>query len=270
MPGGWGFPRRAVSLPDRYGEWAVVAGASEGLGEAFAAQLAARGMNLVLVARRGPILEAIGERLAAEHGAEVRALEVDLADAGSAGTLAEATNDLDLGVLVYNAAFVPMGPFLENEEDAIEAAVNVNVRGPLRLVRALAPGMKKRGRGAVVLMSSLSGLQGSPRISVYAASKAFNTIFAEGLWYELAPHGIDVAACVSGAVPTPGYLRRFGKDVPGMLSADDAASRTLDGLGRGPRIVPGGVNRFAAQLMTRLLPRRAAIRIIARDTKHLT
>lgn len=143
------------------------------------------------------------------------------------------------------------------------------MRGPLRLVRALAPALKERGRGAVVLMSSLSGLQGSPRISVYAASKAFNTIFAEALWYELLPHGIDVAACVSGAVPTPGYLERFGREVPGMLSADEAVRQTLDRLGKGPRIVPGRINRFAHQLVRRLLPRRAAIRLIAKSTKHL-
>ena len=257
------------SFPDRYGTWAVVAGASEGLGEAFAAALAERGMNVVMVARRGRILEGIGERLAAEHGIAVRCLELDLADAAFPGALREATRDLELGVLVYNAAFVPMGPFLDNDEDAIEAAVDVNVRGPLRLVRALAPALKERGRGAVVLMSSLSGLQGSPHISVYAASKAFNTIFAEALWYELTPHGIDVAACVSGAVPTPGYLERFGRKVPGMLAAEEAVRQTLGRLGKGPRIVPGRINRFAHQLVRRLLPRRTAIRLIAKSTKHL-
>lgn len=257
------------SFPDRYGRWAVVAGASEGLGEAFAAALAERGMNVAMVARRGQILEEIGERLAAEHGIEVRCLELDLADPAFPEALREATRDLELGMLVYNAAFVPMGPFLDNDEDGIEQAVDVNVRGPLRLVRALAPALKERGRGAVVLMSSLSGLQGSPHISVYAASKAFNTIFAEALWYELTPHGIDVAACVSGAVPTPGYLERFGRKVPGMLSAEEAVRQTLDRLGKGPRIVPGRINRFAHQLVRRLLPRRTAIRLIAKSTKHL-
>lgn len=259
----------ANSLEDRYGKWAVVAGASEGIGEAFAGELAKRGMNVLLVARRGQLLRNIGGRIAADHSVEVRCLVLDLADPAFPGTLAAATSDLDLGVLVYNAAFVPMGPFLNNDEDAIERAVDVNVRGPLRLVRALAPAMCRRGRGAVVLMSSLSGFQGASHIATYAATKAFNTIFAEGLWHELRPEGIDVAACCSGAVPTPGYRERFGKDVPGMLSADEVARRTLDALGKGPRIVPGWINRIAAQLVTRVLPRRAAIRLIARDTKHL-
>ncbi len=118
-------------------------------------------------------------------------------------------------------------------------------------------------------MSSLSGLQGSPHISTYAATKAFNTILAEGLWYELLPHGVEVAACVSGAVPTPGYLERFKRDAPGMLSADEAVRQTLYRLGREPRIVPGRFNRFAHQVVRRLLPRRTAIRLIAKSTGHL-
>ena len=119
-------------------------------------------------------------------------------------------------------------------------------------------------------MSSLSGLQGSPHVSVYAATKAFNAILAEGLWYELRAHGVEVAVCCAGAMRTPGYNRSFDRDVPGMLSPDAAASRTLDALGKGPRLVPGLINRMSAQLMSRLLPRRTAIRLIGRNTKHIT
>ncbi|WP_420633631.1 SDR family NAD(P)-dependent oxidoreductase [Candidatus Palauibacter sp.] len=258
------------SFPARYGKWAVVAGASEGLGAAFAAQLAERGMHLVLIARRSLLLAELGERLTAEYGVEVRCLALDLADPSFAGALADAVTGLDLGILIYNAAHVPVGPFLDAEDDAIERAVDVNVRGPLLLLRALAPAMCERGRGAVVLMSSLSGLQGSPHVSVYAASKAFNIVLAEGLWYELRAHGVDVAVCCAGAMRTPGYVRSFDRDVPGMLSPEDAARQALDALGKGPRLVPGRINRLAAQLMGRLLPRRAAIRLIARNTKHLT
>ncbi|WP_419163204.1 SDR family NAD(P)-dependent oxidoreductase [Candidatus Palauibacter sp.] len=258
------------SFPARYGKWAVVAGASEGLGAAFAAQLAERGMHLVLIARRSLLLAELGERLTAEYGVEVRCLALDLADPSFAGALADAVTGLDLGILIYNAAHVPVGPFLDAEDDAIERAVDVNVRGPLLLLRALAPAMCERGRGAVVLMSSLSGLQGSPHVSVYAASKAFNIVLAEGLWYELRAHGVDVAVCCAGAMRTPGYVRSFDRDVPGMLSPEEAARQALDALGKGPRLVPGRINRMAAQLLGRLLPRRAAIRLIARSTKHLT
>ena len=260
----------SVSLPARYGKWAVVAGASEGLGAAFAEQLAERGMHLVLVARRGRLLEELGDRLRAQHGVEVRCLVLDLAHPAFAGSLADAVAELELGVLIYNAAYVPAGPFIDADNAAIEQAVDVNVRGPLSFLRALVPAMCDRGRGAVVLMSSLSGLQGSPHVSVYAATKAFNIVLAEGLWYELREHGIDVVVCCAGAMRTPGYLRAFDRDVPGMLSPEEAARRTLDALGKGPRLVPGRVNRLAALLMGRCLPRRTAIRLIARHTKHLT
>ncbi len=262
--------RRPRSLPDRYGTWAVVAGASEGLGAAFAAELAARGMNLVLVARRGHLLADVAEDLTDAHGIEVRCVVADLADQAFVEQLATAADDLDVGIVIYNAAFAPLGPFLDNSEPEIARAVDVNMRGPMLAVRALAPAMCDRGRGAVVLMSSLSGLQGTPHIAVYAASKAFNTHLAESLWYELRSRGIDVVACCAGAMPTPGYQQNFGKKVPGMLSPQEAARQTLDALGRGPRFVPGFVNRMTAVLMGRLLSRRGAVRLIGRNTKDVT
>ena len=259
----------ARALPDRYGRWALVAGASEGLGAAFASELAARGMHLVLVARRGHLLAELQEQLSSEHHVEVRCLVGDLAEPTIAESLAGAVADLDLGIIIYNAAYTSVGPFAEAPEEEIEQVVNVNVRGPLRVLRALVPAMCARGRGAVVLMSSLSGLQGTPYISVYAATKAFNMILAEGLWYELRSHGVEVVACCAGAMRTPGYIKSYDRDVPGMLSPDEAARRTLDGLGRGPRLVPGLVNRLSAVLLGRLLPRRSAVRLIGSNTKHL-
>ncbi|WP_419908660.1 SDR family NAD(P)-dependent oxidoreductase [Candidatus Poriferisodalis sp.] len=244
----------------------MVAGASEGLGAAFARELATRGMNLVLVARRGGVLAEVADDLTDAYGIEVRCVVADLADPAFVEQLASAASGLDVGVVIYNAAFAPLGPFLDNSEPEIARAVDVNVRGPMLAVRALAPAMCDRGRGAVVLMSSLSGLQGTPHIAVYAASKAFNTHLAESLWYELRTSGIDVVACCAGAMPTPGYQKNFGKKVPGMLNPQEAARRTLDALSRGPRFVPGCVNRMTAVLMGRLLSRRSAVRLIGRNT----
>lgn len=227
-------------------------------------------MNLVLIARRGELLTELAGQLTADHGVEVRCLVADLADSAFAGTLSDAVTDVDLGVLIYNAAYTPMGPFLDVSDEEITQAVNVNMYGPMRAVRALAPVMCANRRGAVVLMSSLSGLQGTPHISVYAASKAFNINLAESLWWELRSHGIDVVACCAGAMPTPGYKTNFGKKVPGMLSPEEAARQTLDGLSRGPRFVPGIVNRLGAQVMGRLVSRRAAVRLIGRNTSDMT
>ena len=258
------------SLPSRYGKWAVVAGASQGFGASFATELAKRGMNVVLVSRRGELLEKISDRLRADHGVETRCVVLDLAEQDFAGTLSNAIADLDLGILIYNAAYVPVGRLLDVGDEALEQVVRINVRGPLLLSRALLPAMVERGRGAVVLVPSLAGLQGAPRVAAYSASKAFNIILAEALWGELRENGIDVSVCCAGAMPTPGYLASTDWKSPGMLAPDEAARQTLDALGKGPRFIPGLINRLSAQLMGRLLTRKAAIRLIAKNTEHLS
>ena len=259
-------PEAVTSFRDRYGRWALVAGASEGLGAAFAECLAERGMDLVLIARRESLLDALAGRLRDCHGVEVRPVAMDLASPDLADALAAATADLDLGVLVYNAAFVPVGRFVDADGDALERAVEVNVRAPVVMLHTLLPALERRGRGAVILMSSLAGLQGTPRVAAYAATKAFNAILGEGLWQELREQGVDVVACCAGAVETPGYLRSGKGRVPGMLAPETVARRTLDALGKGPRFVPGLVNRLVAVLLTRLLPRGAAVRLMAGNT----
>lgn len=258
-----------TDFAERYGPWAVVAGASEGLGASFAASLARRGVHLVLVARRMPLLLRLADGLRSEHGVEVRCVALDLGDGAWPEALREATADVDLGLLVYNAAMVPVGRFVDVECDALERSVRVNVLAPVRFLRALLPSLCTRGRGGVVLMSSLSGLQGTPRVATYAATKAFNAILAEGLWHELRGDGVDVVACSAGAVPTPGYRRSTDRDAPGMLAPDVVANRTLEALGRGPGVVPGALNRFMAQVLRRVLPRRTAIRLMAANTRHL-
>ena len=201
---------------------------------------------------------------------QARCLIQDLADPALSEVLLEATKNLELGVLVYNAAYVPVGPFWETDEEALERLVRVNVHGPTILLRSLLPPMCERRRGAVVLMSSLAGLQGTPRFTIYAASKAFNTTLAEGLWAELREKNIDVLACCSGAVPTPGYQRAFKSNALGMLTSEQVASRTLDALGKGPRFVPGLVNRIAAQISSRILSRKSAINLIHKNILKIT
>ncbi|MCB9674421.1 MAG: SDR family NAD(P)-dependent oxidoreductase [Alphaproteobacteria bacterium] len=264
--GGSGYPRETLSSPDSR-TWAIVAGASEGLGEAFAEALARRGHPLVLIARRADRLEAVRERLSAQ--VEVRIEVRDLAEPGLAAFLQQLADELDIGIAVYNAAFAPIGGFLERPLDDLLAAVDVNVRGPLIFARTLAPGMVARGRGGLVLLGSLAGFQGAPRIATYAATKAFDIVLGEGLWAELQPHGVDVLVSACGAVRTPGYARSAGGDAPGTLDASDVAERTLNALGRGPTLVPGFVNQLARVVMGRLLPRRAAVALMARNTREL-
>ena len=256
-------------FPERYGAWALVAGASEGLGAAYARALAARGMNLVLVARRPAPLDALAQDLRDTFSVEARSCDGDLASAAFLDTLQAECSSLDLGVIVCNAAQAPIGDFASRDTADLVRVVDVNVRAPLLLLRALLPEMTTRGRGAVIIMTSFTGHLGTPRIAAYAASKAFLRVLGESLWYELKDHGIDVVACSAGAVRTPGYAMAAGKDAPGTLDAGQVVEKTLRALSRGPVVMPGFVNRVATVFMTRLLPRRTAIAILARSTDSL-
>jgi hypothetical protein len=256
------------TFTSKYGPWAIVAGASEGLGAAFAEALAARGLNLVLVARRGALLEDVATRIR-KSGVEVRTLVCDLAHVDLAKTIETATSDLVIGLVVYNAAYVPVSDLVGRSFDDLLRVVDVNVRGPLTFARTFAPNMVSRGRGGIVLMSSLAGFQGSPRIAAYAASKAFNIVLGESLWSELRPHGVDIVVSCAGAIRTPGYAKTAHGDAPGTLDARAVAEETLNALGRGPIVVPGAINRLAHFALGRILPRRTAIGIMARSTKDL-
>jgi short-subunit dehydrogenase len=260
---------RIEAFRERYGEWGLVAGASEGLGAAFAEALARKGLGLILLARRADVLETLASRLRSEHRVEVRTVACDLAAPTFAERVTDSTRDLDVGVAVYNAAFSFVAPLLDRPlEDALRV-VDVNIRGPLVLVHTLVPRMIARGRGAVVLMSSLAGFQGAPRLAAYAASKAFTTVLGESLWAELAPSGVDVVASCAGAIRTPGYARTLQKEAPGTLDATEVAERTLAALGHGPLVIPGATNRLASHFMRRLLSRRQAVGIMGKSVRGL-
>lgn len=254
---------------ERYGEWALVAGASEGLGAAYARALAERGMNLVLAARRRPLLNEIADDLRGTFGVEVLCCDGDLALPGFLETLQAACASLEVGLVVYNATHAPVGEFASTPVEDLMRVVDVNVRAPVALLRAFLPPMTERRRGAVVLMTSLAGNQGAPRLAAYAASKAFTRVLAESVWHELESTGIDVVACCAGAVRTPGYAIAAGKDALGTLDPEEVVEQALRALGRGPVVVPGFVNRAANVLMSRLVPRRAAIAIMAGSTSSL-
>jgi len=255
---------------DRYGPYALVAGGSDGLGAAFAGALAGRGLNLVLIARQAQRLTATADRLRQSHGVDVLIMAADLADFDAVEQLITAL-DVPIGLLVYNAAFAPVGPFETASPEDLALAAAVNVRAPLLLAKLLSGPMIRRGRGGIVLMSSLAGTQGSPRLATYAATKSFNTTLAEGLWHELKPHGVDVVACVAGAIMTPGYAQAEAvKPAPGTLPPDVVAEHALLALGHGPVVVPGLTNKAARFALTRLLSRRVAIKLMAANTGGLS
>jgi uncharacterized protein len=172
-----------------------------------------------------------------------------------------------IGLLVANAAHAPVGPFLGLNGPAIQRALRVNCDAPVRLARTYLPLMVERRRGGFVVVSSAAGLQGSPDLVLYAATKAFGRILAEGLWSELRQARVDVIACIAGAVRTPGWEASGMRTAPGILSSWTVAAQTYDRLGRGPIFVPDRITWTATTAM-RLLPRRAAVALIDRANRR--
>lgn len=256
----------------RYGPWAVVTGASSGIGEAIARELAARGLHLVLCARRKDRLDALAAELAGQHGTQARAVEVDLARPGFVSVIEQATADLDVGLLVNNAGFGDKGPFLGTGIDTHVRMLDTNCKAPLILTHALAPRLVARGRGGILFTSSTAAFQGLPFATHYAATKGYDLQLAEGLWYELRPRGVDVVALCPGPVDTEGPRRTGVK--PAKVPVQIMDPRTvavfgLDALGGGPVAVPGLTNRLLHALV-KLVPRRLATAVSGRMILRVT
>jgi short-subunit dehydrogenase len=262
-----------VSFSSRYGPWAVVAGASAGIGAAFAEALAERAVNLVMIARGEARLKEIRRAIETNFGVATKVLKADLADSDSLTALERETRDLDVGLLVYNATFPVIGPFLERPLDEHMRLIDVNCRAPLRFVHHWGRRFGQRGRGGILLMSSMASFQGTPYISHYGASKAYNLVLGEGLWYELRDAGIDVTVCCAGATDTPNFRASLGSrtapSFPPVMEPGGVVKEALGALGKRPVIVPGRMNRLAAFLMRRIVPRRVSISMMGRATRNL-
>ncbi|OBF21173.1 SDR family NAD(P)-dependent oxidoreductase [Mycobacterium sp. ACS4331] len=227
----------------KYGPWAVIAGGSEGVGAEFAAQLAADGFNLVLIARKPGPLEETADRCRS-LGADVRTVSVDLLDPDAVSQITATTDDLEVGLLIYNAgANTCSEPFLDGELADFGRVIDLNMTRMLELVQHYARLMRPRGRGGVLLVGSMVGTHGSMRHSVYAGVKAFGRLFAESLWLELREHGIDVLELVLGVTRTPAMARvGLNFDVPGLTVSEpaDVAREGLANLAAGPVFIAGG------------------------------
>lgn len=242
----------------RYGPWAVIAGGSEGIGACVAADLARAGVNLVLIARKVEPLEAVAEDLRGRFGVEVRTLSLDLTDEAMLNRVGEATDDIEVGLLVYNAgASHRTGPFLDWPLADVLKVVRLNTVGQTVLAWHFGKKMAARGRGGVILMGSLAGNAGSPSVIPYAGAKAFSQIFSEGLWWELKQHGVDVLHLVVGSTDTPAMARLGIVHRKNAADSSEAVAQyALANLANGPvAVVPSMQARFAELATT---DRRAA------------
>jgi short-subunit dehydrogenase len=237
-----------TEFAQKYGPWAVIAGASEGIGESLADQLASRGLDLVLIARNGALLEQVAAGVRERHGVQARALVQDLTDPDVGARVADATDGLDVGLLVYNAgASDRTTTFLENEIDYSLKQIKLDCIGPIALAHHFGHAMRERGRGGIVLVASLACLAGSATLAMYSAVKAFQHNFAEGLWAELRPHGVDVCCTPLGMTYTPAFQRMgIEYDPAAHMLSEDVAREIIENIGDGPVHVVGENNRAAA------------------------
>lgn len=243
-----------------YGPVGVVTGASSGIGERFAEELAARGLDLVLVARRAEALEAIADRLRKAHGVNVTIVPADLGTQGGVELVMKRTAGLDVGLLVCSAGFGTSGPLIENDLAAECAMVDVNCRALLWLTWHFGKRFAAQRRGGIVLMSSLVGFQGVPRAANYAATKAYVQSLAEGLHHELKPLGVHVLASAPGPIHS-GFAQRANMTMGMAQRPADVAATTLNALGRRALVRPGMLSK-ALEWSLKPLPRWGRVRMM--------
>jgi short-subunit dehydrogenase len=252
----------ASRLARRYGPWAVVTGASSGLGRELARELARAGLGTVLVARRRAELEELARELRADCGAQTLVLDLDLAEPGAVSQVLERTAELDVGLLIANAGYGALGPFLGSSASDAREMVAVNVDAPLALSHGFGLRFAGRRRSGLVLLSSVVAFQGVPGFATYAATKAFVQSLAEALRIEWASRGVDVLAAAPGPVHT-GFAARAGMEMSLAAMPAPVARAILRALGRGGTLRPGALAKLLGGSLC-LLPRWARVRLLGR------
>jgi short-subunit dehydrogenase len=261
-----------TAFAERYGPWALVTGAAMGIGASYVEELAARSLNVVLVDKEAKLISEGAARV--RDRVEVRELVVDLAEPDAVMRALDSIADLEIGLLVANAAHAATAPWLKIPLEDKLRQIGVNCIAVTQMVDVLSRSMASRRRGGIIVMSSMAARIGSPRVATYAATKAFDMILAESLWAELSPHGVDVLAVLPGTTRTPGFESSLGPraKIPpaiGVMEPAAVAREALDAIGKRPSIVPGSFNRIASSLLTKILPRKTAIGMMARSTRTL-
>lgn len=261
------------NLKEKYGETAMIAGASEGIGAAFAEYLAKAGMNLVMLARHADVLSRFANQLKNQYHVEVMCIPCDLSDEQVVPLIKQSLNGKTIDLIVYNAAVSYIGAFIENSFNQHDALIQVNIRTPVRMLHEWGAEMLQRGRGAFILMSSLAGFQGSGFLSMYAASKAFNLILGESLWYEWKRRGVDVIACCAGATATPNYLLTMPEETsffaPRVQAPYEIPQTCFYHLGKKPSVIIGRGNRIASFFMHRFFSRKLAVSLMGKNTEKM-
>ena len=251
--------------------WALIAGASEGIGAAFAQQLADAGLNLVLLSRNLEKLQRLDDSIRSGTGVQTRLVAADLTADYVLDTVKEQTADLEIGLLIYNAgASHGLNLFHDWPLEHSLGLVNLNCRTPVMLAHHFGLAMRERRRGGMIFLSSLSAFAGGSYVATYAGTKAFDIVFAQSLWHELASYNIDVTSLVAGATRTPA-MASSGIDLDQeeirrsyvIMEPEDVAREGLAALGTGPVWIAGEKNRENMEQMSAHLSREQAIEVMS-------
>jgi short-subunit dehydrogenase len=248
------------TLRERYGDWGVITGASAGIGEEFARALARDGVNVVLSARREDRLNTLAAELAERHGVQTRVIVADLSTDDGAERLASEILPLAPGILINNAGIGYSGRFDKQETRRIRDLVQTNCTSPAVLASAVLPGMRERGRGAVVFTGSVAGRQALPLHAAYSASKSFDNLLAEALYVENRGSGVDVLSLEPGSTATE-FQSVAGEIAHEGEPAHRVVAVALEALGRQPSVVSGWMNYLRAVAVARLVSRPMSLYI---------
>lgn len=257
----------------KYGPWALIVGAAEGIGSAFAQELANIGLNLILLDKNAKTLEKTVHNIQEKYPVQVKSLIVNLAEENSISEIISHIQDKDIGLFIYNAAFAPIGKFHLQSEKEIQEIIQVNSTSPTLLCSYFVKKMKKKQKGGIILLSSMVALQGSYGLAQYAATKAYNLVLAESLYQELKEFDIDILAVLPGATATPNYLNTQPKKVsffaPPVSTPTLVAQIALKALGKKPSIVIGRGNRFSAWLLRKFFSRKQATHLFSQNIQKV-
>ena len=247
---------------ERYGKWALVTGASSGIGADFVRQLAEKGMNVILIARRAEMMEAIAKEVEEAYGVKTQVIRQDLIEPDAVENIKNAVGDKEVGILINNAGYGSLGRFHENDMDYQVNMVKLNCVAPVALTGVLIGKMVERKKGAVIFLASTAAYQGVPYFSVYSATKSFNLFLAEGLWGEYKNLGVDVMALSPGYTTTEFQSRANVERSRGPTPAKspDVVRLALKKLGGRASVIHGTINYMGA-FMARLVPRKTAASI---------
>ena len=257
--------KKKIKFQQKYGPWAIIAGAAEGIGEGFSKYLAKMGLNLVMLDYNEQALKKLVDKLKQEFQIEIRSLVIDLSVSDILMRVVEITRDIEIGFLVYVAAKSTVGSFFRYPVETQQLMVNLNCRSPMLLTHEFGKLMRERKRGGIILLSSFTGFFGSPMFAHYGATKAYNLSLAEALWDELKPHNVDVMAVCPGRITTPTYNAlelKGGKKAsfPPEMTADEMVKKVFQKFGKQPYIVPGFWNSFSSFMMTNFMSRVKAVK----------